>query len=367
MKASFLAGAPKHVDFLDWKHCLFKRMCLQHMVGVTDGFPVVGTSSLEHLIDVFALALSFCVCARVSCLFCLSFFRKTRSVLGESSITTTVPVRICSSSCCAMGCWYKTVREAMRMLNMGQVLSQKRFKSTGFLSRQEHLTRKTSCKQQARVSESRKNAWLRDPFWGAKAKSAVIAAACASGTPVQLSADASESLCLENYGETRWSLWLLWLLQQFWYKSSFGSPKSGMSCGMESALMITARHLRTEASASPTHLGLLNEKSTPPTLQFWLRRTFNFATSTVAKQQDWPVYLQCGSSRKEEPPVRQVRWVGKFIESIAIVHWTNLNLCTLNPYRSSVKEMVNCIYLHDTHWHTFSLGLVVWPDLGVQD
>jgi len=76
------------------------------------------------------------------------------------------------------------------------------------------LDKKNFPQQQAKVSESRKNAWLGDPFWGAKAKSAVIAAACASGIPVPLSeADASESLCdlicgLETYGETQPSLWL---------------------------------------------------------------------------------------------------------------------------------------------------------------
>ena len=37
------------------------------------------------------------------------------------------------------------------------------------------------------------------------------------------------------------------------FYNRFGSPKSRMSCGMESALMITARHLRTQASLCPPY------------------------------------------------------------------------------------------------------------------
>ena len=133
-----------------WHLCLFKRVCLQHMVGVTDGFPVVDISSFGHFIARLCLcsgSIFLCVYVRVSCLFCLSFFRKTRSALGESSVTTNVPARICSSSCCATGCWYKTVRSGSNSDVKhvpGFVTKVIQINPQWFLSRKEHLTRKTS-------------------------------------------------------------------------------------------------------------------------------------------------------------------------------------------------------------------------------
>lgn len=119
---------------------------------------------------------------------------------------------------------------------------------------------------------------------------------------------------------------------------------------------------RKHLYARPIHLGLkLNENSKPVSLQFWLRKTFNFATSTVAKQQDWPEYLQCGSSRKEGPPVGQARWVGKFIESSAGIahqkprHWTDLSYTNYWYYCKSIQIFGESNgELHITAWHTLT-------------
>lgn len=101
---------------------------------------------------------------------------------------------------------------------------------------------------------------LDGPVWGANAKSAATAASCASGGP-EVSNNAVWA-CLSNQCPQcpRGFSWLLVallvaLLVSFQYFTALrvsSPPKSPISCGMEPALMMTARHLRNIAACIGT-------------------------------------------------------------------------------------------------------------------
>jgi len=117
-----------------WHLCLFKRVCLQHMVGVTDGFPVVDISSFGHFIARLCLCsgsifLCVCVCESHVCFVWAFSGRQGVPLVKVLSQLMSLQEFVPAPAALLVAGTRPFVQEEIQTLNMCQVLSQKWFKS----------------------------------------------------------------------------------------------------------------------------------------------------------------------------------------------------------------------------------------------